>query len=185
MAFVVYGGLIAIQSLWAGPWLTTVVGQTPAQAAQGLFFINLSMLLAFLAWGTVMPRLRRRGVTVHRLLLVGVPVTLSLLAWAIVSGSEAAAVSWSIWCVACTVISLSQPAVAQVFPSHLAGRALSAYNLIIFAGVFCVQWGIGVAIDLLMASGWNPADATRAAFALFGGCSVLTFAWFVLYRGER
>jgi MFS family permease len=185
MAFVVYGGLIAIQSLWAGPWLTTVVGQSPTQAAQGLFLINLSMLLAFLAWGTVMPHLRQRGVTVHRLLLVGVPVTLALLAWVIASGTGAGAASWSVWCVACTVVSLSQPAVAQVFPSHLAGRALSAYNLIIFAGVFCVQWGIGVAIDLLLASGWPAPDATRAAFALFAGCSVLTFAWFALYRSEH
>ena len=32
----------------------------PAQAAQGLFTINLCMLFTFLAWGAVMPRLARR-----------------------------------------------------------------------------------------------------------------------------
>ncbi|MDH4059496.1 MAG: MFS transporter, partial [Aquincola sp.] len=49
LAFVVYGGLLAVQSLWAGPWLTTVAGHSAAEAARGLFGINLSMLLAFLS----------------------------------------------------------------------------------------------------------------------------------------
>ena len=60
--FMQYGGLIAVQSLWAGPWLTVVGGRTPAEAAGGLFAINLSMLLTFLSWGVVMPRLAARGV---------------------------------------------------------------------------------------------------------------------------
>ena len=85
----------------------------------------------------------------------------------------------------CTVVSLSQPALAQVFPQELAGRALSAFNLVIFAGVFCVQWGIGLAIDALMSLGWAQADAVRAAFALFGLCAAAAYAWFLLRRGER
>ena len=57
---------------------------------------------------------------------------------------------------ACTCMSLSQPALAQAFAAAQAGRALSAYNLLIFGGVFCVQWGIGLAIDALQAAGWPP-----------------------------
>jgi predicted MFS family arabinose efflux permease len=185
LAFVVYGGLIAVQSLWAGPWLTRVAGQTPGQAAQGLFIINLSMLVAFLSWGAVMPHLRRRGVSVDRLMTLGVPVALALLAWAIASGPAAGAALWAVWCVACTFVSLSQPAVAQVFPPQLAGRALSAYNLVIFAGVFCVQWGIGVAIDRLLSMGWTAPDAHRAAFAVFGVFSAASYAWFLLFRRKR
>ena len=37
LAFFTYGGLIAVQSLWAGPWLTHVVMTDAAGAAQGLF----------------------------------------------------------------------------------------------------------------------------------------------------
>jgi MFS family permease len=185
LAFVMYGGLLAVQSLWAGPWLTAVAVRSPNEAAQGLFLINLAMLLAFFSWGFFMPLLRRRGMPVNLLLALGVPVSLGLLALTIALGSSAGAMMWAAWCVSCTVVSLSQPALAHLFAPELAGRALSAYNLVIFSGVFCVQWGIGAAIDALMSAGWAQADAFRAAFALFGLCAAASYAWFLLRSSER
>jgi predicted MFS family arabinose efflux permease len=185
LAFVLYGGLVAVQSLWAGPWLTTVAGRTAEQAAQGLFAINLAMLCAFFTWGAAMPWLSRRGWTVDRLIALGVPLSLALLASAVALGPSAGAGLWAAWCVSCTFVSLSQPAVAQVFPSHTAGRAFTAYNLVIFAGVFCVQWGIGLAIDNLTARGWNRPEAFRAAFAGFGACAAVAYLWFLWPRGQR
>lgn len=185
LAFVLYGGLVAVQSLWAGPWLTTVAGRSAEEAARGLFVINLSMLCAFFAWGAAMPWLSRRGWTVDRLIALGVPLSLALLASAVALGASTGAALWAAWCVSCTFVSLSQPAVAQVFPSHSAGRAFTAYNLVIFAGVFCVQWGIGLAIDGLTAYGWPRPDAFRAAFAGFGVCATAAYLWFLSYRGER
>jgi predicted MFS family arabinose efflux permease len=182
LAFVVYGGLVAVQSLWAGPWLTVVGGNTPAQAAQGLFAINLSMMCAFFAWGVAMPRLARRGISVDRLLVFGLPLSLVLLAMAVALGSAAGAGLWALWCVSCTFVSLAQPALAQVFPPTLAGRALSAFNLVVFAGIFCVQWGIGLAADALRSFGWAPDDALRAAFGLFGLCAAAAYGWFLLRR---
>jgi predicted MFS family arabinose efflux permease len=185
LAFVLYGGLVAVQSLWAGPWLSAVAGRTPDEAAQGLFGINLSMLVAFFTWGVVMPRLRRAGFSVDGLITCGVPLSLALLALALVFGPAAGAVVWALWCVSCTVMSLSQPAVAQVFPPALAGRALSAFNLVIFSGVFSMQWGIGLAIDALTALGWARSDAFRAAFALFGLCVIGAYAWFLMRRNDK
>jgi hypothetical protein len=184
MAFVLYGGLLAVQSLWAGPWLTQVAGHSAAEAAQGLFAINLSMLCAFFAWGVLMPRLRRWGWTVDRLIALGVLLSLGLLALAVMLGPEAQAGWWSLWCVSCTFVSLSQPAVGQAFPTALAGRALSAYNLVIFLGVFSVQWGIGLTIDALAVHGWDRVSAMRAAFGLFGVAAAATYIWFLLRRGD-
>lgn len=185
LGFVVYGGLVAVQSLWAGPWLTAVAGRSAGEAAQGLFFINLSMLCAFFGWGVVMPHLRRWGFSVDRLITLGVPLSLGLLALNVGLGSAAGALHWAAWCVSCTCIALSQPAVAQVFPTALAGRALSAFNLVLFLGVFSVQWGVGVGIDALMALGWPRVQAFRAAFAAFGVAAVASYGWFVLRRGSR
>jgi predicted MFS family arabinose efflux permease len=182
LAFVIYGGLIAVQSLWAGPWLTSVAAQTPGQAAQGLFAINLSMLCAFFVWGVAMPRLARRGVPVDRLIALGVPLSLSLLALGVWLGPLAGAPLWAAWCVSCTCVSLAQPALAQRFAPALAGRALSAFNLVVFVGIFCVQWGIGLAIDALIALGCARVEAFRAAFGLFGVCAAASFAWYWLRR---
>jgi predicted MFS family arabinose efflux permease len=182
LAFFLYGGMIAVQSLWAGPWLTRVVHLSATQAAQGLFLINLSMLAAFLTWGAVMPKLVSRGVGVPTLMAWGLPLPLLVLivnAWL---GSRAGAAHWALWCVCCTFVSLSQPAVGAAFPPRQAGRALSAYNLVIFSGVFCTQWGLGLLIDALRANGVETADAFRIAMAGLAACSAAAYAWFLYQR---
>ncbi len=182
LAVVQYGGLIAVQALWAGPWLTQVGGRTPAEAAAGLFTINLAMLLAFLAWGTVMPRLAARGIGALQVAQWGMPLVLLLLAHNLWAGADAGPLAWAAWCVSCTCMSLSQPALGQAFPAAQAGRALSAYNLLIFGGVFLVQWGIGLAIDALRAAGWAEPAAFRLAFAGYGVLCVAAYAWFLHRR---
>lgn len=181
LAFFHYGGMIAVQTLWAGPWLVRVCGWSPDAAAGGLFAINLCMLLAFLGWGVVVPRLYRSGWTAVRLVRWGVPISLVLLALAIGLGERATAWIWAAFCVSSTVLSLSQPAVGQALPARLAGRALSAYNLLIFAGIFALQWGLGLIVDAVARSGESTVSAFRVAFALLGLCSFLSYLWFLRY----
>ena len=80
LAFFSYGGLIAMQSLWAGPWLTQVVGLVGRPGRAGLFVINLCMLFAFLAWGALMPRLVKAGISARRLIGWGLPSSMLMLA---------------------------------------------------------------------------------------------------------
>lgn len=180
MGFFHYGGLIAVQSLWAGPWLVDVCGWTPERAAQGLFAINVSMLVTFMSWGGVVPRLYARGWTAQRLIALGAPASIAVLGLGIALGAQATAWVWVLFCVGCSVIALSQPAVALPLPAGLAGRALSAYNLVIFLGIFTLQWGMGLAIDLFRANGWDTVSAYRGAFALLAGCIVAAYAWFLI-----
>lgn len=182
LALVVSGGTAALQTLWIGPWLTQVGGLSPAAAAQGLFGVNLAMLLAFLGWGLAMPRLVASGWAGERLIAVTWPLGVGLGALAVWLGPQAPPWLWALWCVATSVVSLAQPALAQAFPPALAGRALSAFNLLVFAGVFALQWGIGLAIDALQARGWPPVAAYRMAFGgLITGCA-LSFLWLNLGR---
>ncbi len=183
LGFTVYGGMIAVQSLWAGPWLTRVAGWSPQAAAQGLFFINLAMLFTFMAWGAVMPRLVRRGLHATAIVAWGVPLCLLLLGANVLLGERAEALHWGAWCIASSCISLSQPAVAQAFPQAQAGRALSAFNLVIFGGVFCLQWGIGLLIDALRAAGLAEPLAYRAAFGVFWLACM--FAYLAFARPSR
>ena len=183
MGFFHYGGLVALQSLWIGPWLSNVGGATPQQAAQGLFALNLAMLITFMGWGALLPRLHARGWTAEGMIARGLPLSLALLVLAVALGSDATPAVWAAFCVSSTLVSLSQPLVGQAFPAALAGRALSAYNLAIFAGVFSLQWLIGGVIDALKAAGWNTLSAYRAAFALLALCCIASYLWF-LWRDE-
>ena len=79
-------------------------------------------------------------------------------------------------------MALSQPAIAMAFPAELAGRALSAYNLVLFAGVFVVQWGIGLLIDGFKTLGWQDVPAFQGAFGVFLGCCIASYGYFLFAR---
>jgi len=184
LGFFVYGGMVAVQTLWAGPWMQRVAGYTPLESATGLFWINLSMLGTFWTWGLLNPWLLRKGLGPDRLMAAGLPLPLLVLLGIIVAGPRAGGGAWALFCVSCTFVSLSQPAVGMAFSQALAGRALSAFNLVIFAGVFVVQWGIGLAVDGFGALGLDTVPAFQAAMGLFLMCNASAYAWFLL-RGRR
>ncbi len=179
LAFFNYGGLVAVQTLWAGPWMVKVAGYTPLEAAAGLFYLNAMMLLTFWGWGLVNPRLARAGWHTDRLITWGVPVSLLALAANIWGGTLTGWLGWTVFCMASTVISLSQPAVGMAFKPALAGRALSAFNLVIFSGVFFVQWGIGLMVDAFAALGLARVASFQASFGVYLCCSIAAYAYFL------
>lgn len=188
MAFFCYGGLVAVQTLWATPWMVTVAGFSGLQAATGLFWINLSMLCAFWAWGYATPWLVRKGWPANRLMAWGMPVSFLVLAVTIIatpSLPSVAGVLLAAYCVTCSCVTLSQPAVGMAFPPALAGRALSAFNLVIFLGVFVVQWSIGLMIDALGFLGLARQSAFQLALAVFLACCLLSYGHFLRATGHN
>lgn len=183
LGFFGYGGLVAMQTLWVTPWMVRVAGFSPAQAANGLFWISLAMLCMYGFWGYLNPWLARRGWGADWLMLRCLPasfVPLVLVAASGAHGASAAPWAWGLFCVLATACTLAQPAVGMAFRAELAGRALSAYNLVVFCGVFAVQWGLGLAIDALQAQGWTEIAAYQGAVALYALCyagAYLYFAW--------
>lgn len=178
VAFFHYGGVIAMQTLWAGPWMVRVAGYTPLQAATGLFWINACMLGTFWVWGLVNPWLAQHGWSANRLITWGVPVSLTVLAVNIAAGPATGWAGWALFCMSSSVLGLAQPAVGMAFPQVLAGRALTAYNLVIFAGVFVMQWGIGLLIDVFQAMGLGDVASFQAALAVFLCCCLASYAFF-------
>ena len=183
LGFFCYGGLVAVQTLWAGPWMTAVGGWTPLQAATGLFGLNFAMLCIFWLWGFMTPGLVKRGVSADRLIAWVFPTSLAALAFLIVQadslGSWTAA-ALTLFCVCSSVVSLAQPALGMAFPAALVGRALSAFNLVIFSGIFVVQWGIGLLIDVFKSSGMGVVGAFQAAMGVFLACSLAGYGYFLV-----
>jgi predicted MFS family arabinose efflux permease len=188
IGFFSYGGMVAIQTLWAGPWMTQVAGCTSLEAATGLFGINLTMLCTFWTWGLVTPQLARRGISPNALIAWGLPSSFVVLGVLIVGAQDLGA--WSagalaLFCVASSFVSLAQPAVGQAFPAALAGRALSAYNLVIFSGIFVVQWGIGLLVDLFKNQGWTTPEAFQGALSVFLLCSLASYGYFLWSKPDN
>src|SRR5690606_33874758 len=72
---------------------------------------------------------------------------------------------WIVYAVVATIYVPAQSYVCLSFPEALTGRAFTAFNLLIFVGVFVVQWLFGVIVDL--ASAGHVADAQGFRRALF------------------
>jgi MFS family permease len=178
LAFFNYGGMVAMQTLWAGPWMVRVSGYSAIESATGLFYINAAMLLTFLSWGLVTPWLAQRGWSATRLIGWGVPLSLLVLAVNILAGAQTGWLGWALFCVASSAMGLAQPAVGMAFHATLAGRALSAYNLLIFAGVFVVQWGIGLLVDAFAALGLGPVASFQAAMGVYLCCCIASYGYF-------
>jgi predicted MFS family arabinose efflux permease len=179
-----YGGLVAIQTLWAGPWMVKVCGMTAQQAAGGLFWINVCMMVTFMLWGSLNPWLARRGITANHLAHGGVPLSLLCLAWICWAGPQAPWWAWAVFLMLSSCVAHAQPAVAMAMPTELAGRALSAYNLMIFSGVFAVQWGVGLLIDAFQAAGWAEVLAYQSGMGVFGLVCLGCYLFFCCYHRD-
>jgi MFS family permease len=185
LAFFNYGGLVAVQTLWAGPWMVKVVGYSALQAATGLFYINAAMLVTFWCWGMLIPWLAQRGWNATRLIAWGVPLSLVILALNIAAGAATGWFGWALFCMASSVLGLAQPAVGMAFPAALAGRALSGYNLMIFSGIFVVQWGIGLLIDAFRAMGLAQIASFQLAMAVFLCCCIAAYGYFFSVNADN
>ena len=179
LAFFNYGGLLAVQTLWAAPWMVKVAGYTALEAATGLFIINAVMLVTFWGWGMLNPRLLGYGWHTDRLLTWGVPISLVVLAFNIAAGTSTGWLGWALFCMSASVMGLAQPAVGMAFPAAQTGRALSGYNLVIFSGVFIVQWGIGLLIDVFQAAGLSQLFSFQGAMGVLLCCCTASYFYFV------
>ena len=175
-----YGGMIAVQTLWAGPWMVRVSGYDPLESATGLFWINTTMLIAFLTWGYFLPKFRKYGLDAVKLMKYGLPISYLALLVIIFSGENAGAVHFTIYILTSIVLTLTQPAVAMSFSTSMAGKSLTSFNLLIFLGTFIMQWGIGLVIDLSQFLGKGETQSFQISFFVYFIICVLCYLYFVL-----
>ncbi|MDA7470345.1 MFS transporter [Candidatus Pelagibacter ubique] len=180
MGFFNYGGLFAIQTLWAGPWMIKVSGYTPEQSANGLFLIYFSLLISFLSWGYLVPKISKNVSDAIKLLKFGAPLNLIVLAFIIYLGPKAGAYHWAFFAVSSVFLSLTQPAVGMAFSLSNAGKALTSFNLLLFIGAFALQWIIGVIIDLTMNLGYSEISGFRFAMIFFLLTSFFSYLFFLI-----
>ncbi|MCE2866050.1 MAG: MFS transporter [Oxalobacteraceae bacterium] len=178
------GGFMALQSLWAGPWMITVLGMSVEETSHVLFLFNLALLIAYLGLSWWAPRYvaygQRTGLPVLRVVAVGLSISVVVQALMVLLPYESSWWLWIVFAVVITVTTLGQTHVSLAFPTALVGRANSAFNLTLFVGAFSVQWGIGLLVDLFVSFSWQSAAAMRMAVACY-----LLLQVFALWRFMR
>ena len=177
-----HGIFLALQTLWAGPWMMTVLGKTQQQTGEILFVFNLVLMLAYLVLGWSAPRLVARGWDVHRLIAAGIGGMVLAQGAMLLTDAPAAWLLWLPLALFVPVTTLVQSHVGMAFPAALAGRANSAYNLQLFIGAFATQWGFGLLVDALKEQGASAVDAFRIALGVAIALQAGALAFFILNR---
>lgn len=184
MGFWMTGGFMAVQGLWASRWMTVLEGLDRASIATRLTWISAAMLLGFLFMGFFATSLVRRGIKLEKIYRYAMLLALGCFALIASRPDLAGTLLWPIFGACFSLSNISYSLVAQSFPLALSGRANTSLNLLVFAGAFGLQWGIGIMVDALQASGWSTDSAFRTTFfALLGG-QMGAFVWF-LRSGEK
>ncbi len=180
LAFFNYGGVQAIQTLWAGPWMLNVTGYDAIQSAIGLFWINVTMLFSFLIWGYFLPKLFSKGIDSMRIVKFTLPVSYIILFLIVIMGDKAGATMFTLYILSSIVISLTQPAIALNFPTKLAGKSLTSFNVFLFSGTFFVQWIIGLIIDFSRNLGATITMSYQISFSIFLFLCILSYLFFLI-----
>jgi len=175
------GGFVALQGLWAVPWLMQVGGHTREVAAFHLLLTTLAMVSGFLLTAVCIGPLRRRGIAPGRVMALGNALGLvtMLALWSGVGSTHA------LWFVLAFVFAVGNIAYAEItsrFAPTLAGRVNAALNLATFVGAFSIQWGYGVMLDGLQAAGRSIEDSHRLTFVTLLALQIVGFGWFLWNR---
>ncbi|MCX7210826.1 MAG: MFS transporter [Burkholderiales bacterium] len=182
------GGFMAMQTLWAGPWMVRVLGLSLDQTSQVLFLFNFTLLLSYLVLSWWAPRYvsfnNKPGIPVLQAVSIGLAGTVIVQALMVFYVTSWSWILWVPFAILVTVTTLAQMHVSLAFPPQQAGRANSAFNLTLFIGAFSIQWGIGLLIDLFMLQGCSQSDAMRLSWGLYVLLQLAVLIIFVKSRAE-
>ncbi len=174
------GSFMAVQGLWAVPWMMEVQGMSRAQAADYLLVMNAVTMVGYFMIGLFGTRLARHGI--HSRHMFGIGFALNLAALAMIElRIPGSLLWWSLYGLGAASNVLGFTALNEGFPRALTGRTNTTLNLMMFSGSFAMQWGIGLIVDgardrLRARHGGRPARCARGRHR---ACTSSTFLWFL------
>jgi MFS family permease len=178
---------LAIQGLWAGPWLSHVAGLTRDAGADILFLVALAMVGGFILMGSLAAQLTSRlKISVATTAVTGMSIFMVFQLALIFLPNHGTTLIWMGFGFFGTSGILSYAALTQSFPVYLAGRVTTAINLLVFVAAFLAQWFIGWLVGILSPDpSALTATAFNAAFGVLLGCELLCLVWYLVIGGKR
>jgi predicted MFS family arabinose efflux permease len=178
------GGHVAVQTLWAGPWLRDVAGLSREGVAHALFWMAIAFSAGILLTGFFADLLARRGIGLLTTMIWGLAINFACMVAIMLGISGPLLIVWVLFSMTGQIGVLAYAHVSRVLGRELAGRSNTGLNFLMFATAFLVQAGIGWMIDrwpLTSSGGYDPAGY-RAAFGILLALQLAALAWFFFRR---
>jgi len=180
------GAHIAVQTLWAAPWLADVAGYDRAGVAAVLTGMAVAFLAGILGAGAAADWARRFGkgpLFVMHLALGGFMIAEVLIVAGFVEWT------WPLWLAFALLGQLGVLAYAHLadhFGAELAGRSNTALNLLLFGAAAGLQYGIGAALEAWPAvDGARPEEAYQQVLGGVLALQAVAALWCVIASRKR
>ena len=162
VSMTVHATFLALQGLWAAPWLHDVAGFDRSAVAVILLAMAAATTVGFAAVGAVSDRLAQQGIAPLTLFKWGAAINVVLVLSFALGITAIAVPQWMLFAFVAPTATLSYAILTARYDRGFAGRVNTALNMLVFACAFAAQWGIGAIVDL-----W-PAAAGRYPFVAYG-----------------
>ena len=181
------GSFMAIQGLWAGPWLRDAAGLSVTDTATALTLMAAAMALGYLSVGAVAHWFERHGMPPARLGALGMGVHALALAAMVLGWTQAPMTLAAIYGFTGASSSINYAVLTRRFPARLAGRVNTSLNLLIFLAAFSLQWGLGGVIGCWdKVDGRMPAEAWAVSLGIPLMATFAALAWLAPFcRAEK
>lgn len=186
LALFLVGTLLAVQTLWGGPYLVDVYGLGAVAAGNVLLLMAFGVVAGYLVSGWLADRFGLAKVVVMNASLfiaaqallavpgLGFSQTLLGVIYAVFGFSGASSV-------------LLFASTRAIFPASMTGRAVTAINVFGIGGSALLQWFMGVLIGLFEPSleGRYPPGAYALAFAFTALGGLAALLWYLPMLREQ
>ncbi|WFU75432.1 MFS transporter [Bradyrhizobium sp. CB2312] len=175
------GSAWSLQGLWASPWLTDVEGFDRASLVRQLFMMSIVLCGGAWLFGMTVHCIKRKGIGAETILAMVALLFIAAELALILRAPLPSILPWSVVAIVGTATVVSFAAIADYFPSELAGRANGALNVLHFGWAFSAQYATGLILEQ-----WSTEDGHRSvlayqvAFGLNVAVQIAAFVWFAL-----
>ena len=171
--FSMLGTLLAVQTLWAGPFLYDVLSYSPAQAGSALLMMGFGAILGYACSGPLADRFGAPWMLVAAQVLLIATLTV-FVATPRIPSQGLVGVLYLCFSLGAAFNVILLPQARTLFAVHMSGRAATALNIFGFIGAFFFQRTMGYVIELhgKDAVGHYLTRGFQWAFAIPLACAV-------------
>ena len=175
---------MAIQGLWAGPWLEDVASLDRIAIAHYLLLLALALAIGSLLTGALANWLEKFKVSLLTFFTASMLLFMTSQLLIIFELAPTSIYPWLAFGLLANSAMVVYAHLTRFFPNELSGRVITAVNVMTFGGVFLIQYLIGEIINFFPTgeSGAYSSEGFFWGFGLAFLAQFLSFIWFILPR---
>jgi MFS family permease len=171
-----YSSIFVFQSYWISPWLQEIYGIAGKEASMYLLWVALAMIVSPIVFSGVCHLLPNWKVRYDWFAGIGALVALALQILIVSGVLGSSYVLWMLYSFFITALALLYSNLGIHFGVERAGRASAALNMLVFLGIFALQYLFSLIISLW--AGESTGGGFMAAFWTLIVIQLLSFIWF-------